>query len=153
LGAGRSGKKRLVAVGSNVWSGSRGAAVTGPSNAVSLAVPAGRYADVVRLVVGGFVARLLGYESVDDVQLALEAVVRSMPVDGSHVRVSVASDGEWLTLAVAGFAQGAIESRLDKVVNDGIELRTLLGRLVDSVEVDGGTPVSIVMRKRLVEPA
>ena len=143
----------LVAVGSNVWSGSRGAAVTGPSNAVSLAVPAGRYADVVRLVVGGFVSRLLGYESVDDVQLALEAVVRSMPVDGSHVRVSVACDGEWLTLAIAGFEQAAIESRLDKVVNDGIELKTLLGRLVDSVEVDGGTPVSIVMRKRLVEPA
>jgi hypothetical protein len=127
--------------------------VTGPSNAVSLAVPAGRYADVVRLVVGGFVARLLGYESLDDVQLALEAVVRSMPVDGSHVRVSVASDGEWLTLAVAGFEQGSIESRLGRVVNDGIELRTLLGRLVDSVEVDGGAPDSIVMRKRLVDTA
>jgi hypothetical protein len=123
--------------------------VTGPSNAVSLAVPAGRYADVVRLVVGGFVSRLLGYESLDDVQLALEAVVRSMPVDGSHVRVSVASDGEWLTLAVAGFEHGSIESRLGRIVNDGIELRTLLGHLVDSVEVDGA-PESIVMRKRLV---
>jgi hypothetical protein len=143
----------LMAVGSNLWSGSRGAAVTGPSNAVSLAVPAGRYTDVVRLVVGGFVSRLLGYESLDDIQLALEAVVRSMPVDGSHVRVSVASDGEWLTLAVAGFEQGTIESRLGKVVNDGIELRTLLGRLVDTIEVDGGTPASIVMRKRFVEPA
>ena len=140
-----------MAVGSNVWSGSRGVAVTEPSNAVSLAVPAGRYADVVRLVVGGFVARLLGYESLDDVQLALEAVVRSMPVDGSHVRVSVASDGEWLTLAVAGFEEGSVEPRLGKVVNDGIELRTLLGRLVDSIEVDGGTPASIVMRKRLVQ--
>jgi hypothetical protein len=125
--------------------------VAGASNAVSLAVPAGRYADVVRLVVGGFVSRLLGYESLDDVQLALEAVVRSMPVDGSHVRVSVSSDGEWLTLAVAGFESGVFESRLGKVVNDGIELRTLLGRLVDSVEVDDGMPASVVMRKRLVE--
>jgi hypothetical protein len=140
-----------MAVGSNVWSGNRGVAVAGASNAVSLAVPAGRYADVVRLVVGGFVSRLLGYESVDDVQLALEAVVRSMPVDGSHVRVSVSSDGEWLTLAVAGFEPGVFESRLGKVVNDGIELRTLLGRLVDSVEVDDGMPASVVMRKRLVE--
>ena len=140
-----------MAVGSNVWSGNRVVAVTDPSNAASLAVPAGRYADVVRLVVGGFVSRLLGFESLDDVQLALEAVVRSMPVDGSHVRVSVASDGEWLTLAVAGFEQGTIESRLGKVVNDGIELRTLLGRLVDSVEVDDGMPASVVMRKRLVE--
>ena len=141
-----------MAVGSNVWSGNRVVAVTGPSNAVSLAVPAGRYADVVRLVVGGFVSRLLGYESLDDVQLALEAVVRSTPVDGSHVRVSVTSDGEWLTLAVAGFEPGAFESRLGKVVEDGIELRTLLGRLVDSVEVVDGMPASVVMRKRLVEP-
>jgi hypothetical protein len=106
---------------------------------------------MVRLVVGGFVSRLLGYESVDDVQLALEAVVRSLPVDGSHIRVSAASDGEWLTLAVAGFEAGAIEQRLDRVVNDGIELRTLLGRLVDSVQVDVGSPSSIVMRKRLAE--
>jgi hypothetical protein len=147
----RSGKKREVAVGSNLRSGNRVSAVTGPSNAASLAVPADTYADVVRLVVGGFVSRLLGYESVDDVQLALEAVVRSLPADGSHVRVSVASDGEWLILGVAGFEPGAVESRLGKVVNDGIELRTLLGRLVDSVEVDDGTPTSIVMRKRLVE--
>jgi len=140
-----------VAVGSNVWSGSRGAPVTGPSNAVSLAVPAGRYTDVVRLVVGGFVLRLLGYESVDDVQLALEAVVRSMPVDGSHVRVSVASDREWLTLAVAGFEPGVVEQRLGRVVQDGIELRTLLRRLVDSVEIEKGSPATIVMRKRLPE--
>jgi hypothetical protein len=126
-------------------------AVTGPSNAVSLAIPAGKYADVVRLVVGGFVSRLLGYESLDDVQLALEAVVRSVPVDGSHVRVSVASDGEWLTLAVAGFEPGVVDSRLGTVVNDEIPLRTLLGRLVDSLEVDDGAPGSIVMRKRLVE--
>jgi hypothetical protein len=125
--------------------------VTGPSNAVSLAVPAGRYADIVRLVVGGFVSRLLGYESVDDVQLALEAVVRSMPVDGSHVRVSVASDGEWLTLAVAGVEAGAVEQQLGRVVNDGIELRTLLRRLVDNVEIENGSPATIVMRKRLAE--
>jgi hypothetical protein len=138
-----------MAVGSNVWSGNRGVPVTGPSNAVSLAVPAGSYADVVRLVVGGFVSRLLGYESVDDVQLALEAVVRSMPVDGTHVRVSVASDGEWLTLAVAGFEPGSIAARLDRVVNDGIELGALLDRLVDNVEVTDGDSASILMRKRL----
>ena len=123
------------------------------SNAVSLAVPAGRYADVVRLVVGGFVSRLLGYEAVDDMQLALEAVVRSMPVDGTHIRVSLANDGEWLTVAVVGFKRGAIESRLRRVVNDDIELGVLVERLVDTMEVVDGAPASIVMRKQLVEPA
>jgi hypothetical protein len=123
--------------------------MTSGSNAVSVAVPATRYSDVVRLVVGGFVARLLGYESVDDVQLALEALMRSMPVDGSHVRVSLTTDGEWLTLAVSGFA-GELQPRLGRVVNDGIELGALLDRLVDAVEVVDGPPASVVLRKRLV---
>jgi hypothetical protein len=127
--------------------------VTDRSNAVSLAVPAGRYADVVRLVVGGFVSRLLGYEAVDDMQLALEAVVRSMPVEGTHIRVSLANDGEWLTVAVVGFQRGAIESRLRRVVNDDIELGVLVERLVDTMEVVDGEPASIVMRKQLGEPA
>ena len=125
--------------------------MTDRSNAVSLAVPAGRYADVVRLVVGGFVSRLLGYEAVDDMQLALEAVVRSMPVDGTHIRVSLANDGEWLTVAVVGFQPGAIESRLRRVVNDDIELGVLVERLVDTMEVVDGEPASIVMRKQLGE--
>jgi len=125
--------------------------VTGPSNAISLAVPAGGYTDVVRLVVGGFASRLLAYEGVDDVQLALEAVVRSMPVDGSHVRVSIASDDGWLTLAVAGIEPGSIGSRLDLVVEDGIRLRALLERLVDKVEVEDGPAAAVVMRKRLAE--
>ena len=142
-----------MAVGSNVRSGNRGGPVTGPTNAVSVAVPASRYADVVRLVVGGFASRLLGFEGVDDVQLALEAAVRSIPVDGTHVRVSVTSDGEWLTLSVAGFQPGSVEGSLGRVVNDGIELGVLLGRLVETVEVVDGPPESIVMRKRLAEAA
>jgi hypothetical protein len=123
------------------------------SNAVSVAVPAGRYTEVVRLVVGGFVSRLLGYEAVDDVQLALEAVVRAVPVDGTHIRVSLANDGEWLTVAVGGFEPGSIERRFGRVVNDDIELGSLLGHLVDSVEVDDGATASIVMRKRLLNRA
>jgi hypothetical protein len=145
-----TGKKKAVAVGSSVWSGSPGVPVTEqPSNAVSVAVPAGRYTEVVRLVVGGFVSRILGYEAVDDVQLALEAVVRAVPVDGTHIRVSLANDGSWLTVAVGGFEAGTIEQRLGRVVNDDIELGSLLGHLVDTVEVDDGARGSIVMRKRL----
>ena len=127
--------------------------MTGPANAVSIAVPANSYADVIRLVVGGFLARLLGFEAVDDVQLALEAAVRSIPIDGTHVRISVASDGEWLTLSLAGFESGSVEGRLSRVVNDGIELGALLERLVETVEVVEGPPESIVMRKRLAEAA
>ena len=138
-----------MAVGWNLRSGSPGDLVTGRSNAVSVAVPARRYTDVVRLVVGGFVSRMLGYEAVDDIQLALEAVVRSIPPDGTHVRVSLASDEEWLTLAVGEFRPEVVEPRLVAVVNDDIQLVTLLERLVDTVEVVDGATASIVMRKRL----
>jgi hypothetical protein len=118
-----------------------------------VAVPASSYADVARLVVGGFTSRLLGFEGVDDVQLALEAALRSIPIDGTHVRISLVSDGEWLTLSVAGFEAGSVEGRLGRVVNDGIELGTLLERLVESVEVVEGPPETIVMRKRLADAA
>jgi hypothetical protein len=127
--------------------------VTGPVNAVSFAVPASNYADVVRLVVGGFASRLLGFEGIDDVQLALEAAVRSIPIEGTHVRISLSSDEEWLTLSVAGFEAGSVEGRLSRVVNDDIELGALLRRLVETVEIVGGPPESLVMRKRLAEAA
>ena len=115
---------------------------------MSVAVPARRYTDVVRLVVAGFVSRMLGFEAVDDIQLALEAIVRSVAPDGTHVRVSLASDGEWLTLAVGSFQLDELERRLRAVVSDDIALVTLLERLVDTVEVVDGAAASIVMRKR-----
>jgi RNA polymerase sigma-B factor len=112
------GKNDFVAVRSNQWSESPGDLVTG-SNAVSVVVPARRYTDVVRLVVAGFVSRMLGFEAVDDIQLALEAIVRSVAPDGTHVRVSLARDGEWLTLAVGSFQLDELERRLRAVVSDG----------------------------------
>jgi hypothetical protein len=142
------GKNDFVAVRSNPWSESPGDLVRRHSNAVSLAVPAQRYTDVVRLVVAGFVSRMLGFEAVDDIQLALEAIVRSVAPDGTHVRVSLASDGEWLTLAVGSFQLDELERRLRAVVSDDIALVTLLERLVDTVEVVDGAAASIVMRKR-----
>ena len=112
--------------------------VTGHSNAVSLTVPPQQYTDVVRLVVGGFVSRMFGFEALDDIQLAVEAVVRSIPPDGTHVRVSLAHDDQWLTVAVGSFRPEEVERRLVEVVNDGIPLDSLLQRLVDTVEIVDG---------------
>ena len=143
-----------MAVGSNLWSGSHGSTgadlVTRESNAVSIMVPRRGFADVVRLVAGGFVARLrLGFEAIDDVQLAIEAVVRSFPVDGTHVRVSLTSDSEWMTIAVGAFEPSSLELRMHEAASDGVALRSLLDRLVESVEVVGAPTATIVMRKRL----
>ena len=147
-----TGNNDVVAVRSNLRPEDPGDLVTGRSNAVSLTVPARQYTDVVRLVVGGFVSRMLGFEALDDIQLAVEAVVRSIPPDGTHVRVSVAHDEEWLTVAVGSFRPAEVQRRLLEVVNDDIPLDTLLQRLVDTVEIVDGAAASVVMRKRLAGP-
>ena len=143
-----------MAVGSNLWSGNHVSAgpglVTRESNAVSIVVPRRGFTDVVRLVAGGFVSRLpLGFEAIDDIQLAIEAVVRSFPVDGTHVRVSLTADSEWMTIAVGAFEPSSLELRMRKAAPDGVALRSLLDRLVESVEVVGAPSATIVMRKRL----
>jgi len=151
-----SGHDLVVAVGSSLWSGNRAQIglepLSGRSNAVSLVVPSSGYEDVVRLVSGGFAARLpLGLDAIDDMQLAIEAVARSIPLDGGQLRVSLTSDPEWITVAVGTFESGAVERRLPGAVQDGLGLSTLLDRLVESVEVVDAPASTIVMRKRLEE--
>jgi hypothetical protein len=143
-----------VPVGSNLWSETTVRTsvdrLTGHSNTISIVVPRRGFADVVRLVAGGFVSRLpFGFEAIDDVQLAVEAVVRSFRIDGAHVKVSLATDGEWVTVAVGAFEPGSVEQRLREAVYDGIGLKVLLERLVESVEILGEDSATVVMRKRL----
>ncbi len=96
---------------------------------------------------------MLGFEALDDIQLAVEAVVRSIPPDGTHVRVSVATRrGVADRCASARSGPSEVERRLLEVVNDGIPLDSLLQRLVDTVEIVDGAAASIVLRKRLAGP-
>ena len=122
-------------------------------NAVAITLPAGRYANVARLVAAGFVSRLaLGYEALDDVQLAIELVLRSLAVCEPQVTVRFASDGEWLTIALGSFEPEAARRALVERSHQGIELASFLSRLVDTVEVDGERQ-ALVLRRRLAAEA
>ncbi len=51
------------------------------ADSVTITVPVDGYEKVVRLVSAGLASRLgFGFETVDDLQLAIELVLRSMPV-------------------------------------------------------------------------
>jgi hypothetical protein len=131
-----------------------GAAMPVNGNAVSVVLPIEGFTNVARLVTGGFGAQLaLGFDAIDDVQLAIEVVLRSLPVCGTHVRLALESDSDALTITVGPFEEHAVEAGLDDVFRDGLGLRTYLGRLVDSVEVLDAVPPAVVLRKKLEAPA
>jgi hypothetical protein len=54
-----------------------------------------------------------------------------------------------MTIAVGAFEPSSVELRMRKAASDGVALRSLLDRLVESVEVVGAPSATIVMRKRL----
>jgi hypothetical protein len=122
-------------------------------NAVSVVLPVEGFTNVARLVTGGFGAQLaLGFDAIDDVQLAIEVVLRALPVRGTHATLALESDADALTITVGPFEEYAIEAGLDDVFRDGLGLRTYLGRLVDSVEVLDAAPPAVVLRKKLEAP-
>jgi len=122
----------------------------GGGNAVSVVIPAGDYIDVARLVTGGFAAQLsLGFETVDDIQLAIELIVRTIPLAGSRVTVALSSRPDALTITIGTFEPDSVEPGLNAVVRDGLALESVLHRLVDAVEVIGGSSPALILRKRL----
>jgi hypothetical protein len=120
--------------------------VTAPTS-VSIALPAGDYVGVARLVAAGIATRLaLRYEAVDDLQLAIEAVLRSAFGPDDHATIAIASDDRSLSVAIGPVAPGALEWRLHEHDDPGgIELGKLLVRLVDSVTVQLEPLASIVL--------
>lgn len=105
-------------------------------DAVTISLPGATYTPVARLVAGGFVARLgLGFEAIDDLQLALELVLRARPFAGRRAVVSLASDADGITVVFSGFRDGSLDRLLAEVAGEGIELGRLLARLVDSADV------------------
>ena len=116
-------------------------------NAVSIALPVEGFVNVARLVTAGFGSQLeLGFEAIDDVQLAIELALRSVPVRDGTATVALSSDESGLTVIVSG-SEGAPLDRRFPDSADGLDLLSCLGRLVDHVDfVDEGTP-AVVLRK------
>jgi hypothetical protein len=116
---------------------------------VSLTLPADRFLGVARLVIGGVGARSqLSYESVDDLQLAVELVLRSGYGARETATISIDHDSNGVSVSIGPVDPGVLKTNL---AYDGgeVELLTLLARLVDGVVGQSEPEPAIVLRKAL----
>jgi anti-sigma regulatory factor (Ser/Thr protein kinase) len=92
--------------------------------------------EVAHLVIGGVAARLnLTFESIDDLETALDAVLEHGAEDGEVTVELLLDDGAIIT-RVGPFAPGALRAELDRH-EDGVGLRRILDTVVDGYELDG----------------
>lgn len=114
---------------------------------MSLILPVDGYVNVARLVTAGFGSQLeFGFEAIDDLQLAIELALRSVPARDGYVTLALASDGAGLTVTVSG-SEGQVPERRFGGEGDGLDLLSCLERLVDSVDLVAGAAPAVVLRK------
>jgi hypothetical protein len=118
---------------------------------VTLTLPVEGYENVARLVSGGFASRLdFGFESVDDLQLAIELVLRSLPSRSGAVRISLAQEDGSLSIAIGPVGNLSLAQRLRPLEGAGVDLGHTLSRLVDTVEIAPGPDgPTVVLAKKL----
>lgn len=115
-------------------------AVSEAPQRITLTVPGERrYIGIVRLFVGGLSARLdLGYDAMDDLQLALESVLRSTPLDG-QITLEARIEEDAVSILVGPLDRDPLQH--DGSRPDTLELERLLSALVarsESISRDGG---------------
>ena len=119
------------------------------ADSVTITLPVEGYEKVVRLVSAGLGSRLgFGFETVDDLQLAIELVLRSIPGRRGSATVKMTSDGRVLTIEIAPVDGLALDQSLHPLDGAGVALGESLGRLVDSVDLRPD-PSTVVLLKSL----
>jgi hypothetical protein len=100
---------------------------------ITLTVPGGRrYIGIVRMFVGGLAARLsLGYETMDDLQLAIESVLSEAALPGEVTLEAMVDDGA-VSILVGPLAGDPLEA--DESRPEALELERLLSALVAGAE-------------------
>lgn len=92
--------------------------------------------EVAHLVIGGVAARLnLTFESIDDLETALDAVLEHASPDG-EVTVELLLDEGAIVTRVGPFQADALRAELDRD-EDVVGLRRILDTVVDGYEVGG----------------
>jgi hypothetical protein len=93
--------------------------------------------EVAHLVLGGVAARLnLTFESIDDLETALDAVLERAAEDGDVTVKLRLADGAIVT-RVGPFAVERLRGELDRdASSDGVTLRRVLDTVVDGYELD-----------------
>jgi len=92
--------------------------------------------EVAHLVLGGVAARLdLTFESIDDLETALDAVLERAAEDGDVTVQLRLADGAIVT-RVGPFAADRLRAELERDSSDDVTLRRILDTVVDSYELD-----------------
>ena len=119
--------------------------------AVVVVLPVDGFTPVARLVTGGLASRLgFGFETVDDLQLAVELILRSLRDRRGSVELSLSDDGRSLRLAVEPVGDLSLADPLRPLDGVGVALGESLARLADSVELTtNGERASLVLTKAL----
>jgi hypothetical protein len=93
--------------------------------------------EVAHLVLGGVAARLnLTFESIDDLETALDAVLERAAEDG-EVTVKLRLEEGAIVTCVGPFAADRLRSELERDAPDEVTLRRILDTVVDRYELDG----------------
>jgi len=93
--------------------------------------------EVAHLVLGGVAARLnLTFESIDDLETALDAVLERAAEDG-EVTVKLRLDEGAIVTRVGPFAADRLRAELERDPSDDVTLRRVLDTVVDGYELDG----------------
>jgi hypothetical protein len=92
--------------------------------------------EVAHLVLAGVAARLeLSYESIDDLETALDAVLERAPTDG-ELTVRLRLDEESIRAAVGPLVVEPLRAELERDPGDAVTLRRILDTVVDGYELD-----------------
>ena len=105
---------------------------------ITLTIPREQpFHEIAHLVLGGVAARLnLTFESIDDLETALEAVLERSSEDG-EVTIELRFDDRAIVTRVGPFAAEALRAELDRDDDDGVGLRRILDTVVDGYELGG----------------
>lgn len=125
------------------------------TDAIKLTIPHQKsYHGVVRLVVGGLAARLdLSYESLEDLQLALESLLGNEAyASGDDVTIELALTPGSIQMLVGPLDGARLRPDLDATTGDGegVSLGRLLATVVGDVSLedrDGGKWVRLEKRR------
>jgi hypothetical protein len=114
-----------------------------------------RFLNVARIVVGGLAARLdLPFESLDDLQLAVETVLAQPGYRAAdEVTVEITVDGRLIAVDIGPLDTERVATDLAQT-EDGFGLRVLLAAVVDSFRLDGADlPARHLRLEKQVPPA
>jgi hypothetical protein len=105
---------------------------------ITLTIPREQpFHEIAHLVLGGVAARLnLTFESIDDLETALEAVLERSSEDG-EVTIELRFDDRAIVTRVGPFTAEALRAELDRDDDDGVGLRRILDTVVDGYELGG----------------